>query len=285
MPGARVQRAGLAGWLSRDPRAGPRTGGHPGYRRIVIRWSTRSRSPNTVSLATRSASPRRGVTWLAAARGSQTPPRSARPTTGPGRSPQAGARTLVDGSCARPASSVTAGLRSGERPRGNRRPPTSAHRPAVRPARRAARGRRCGHCGPGGTRPWHAAGAARRDGRTCSWRWQPAATAGPRRTVLRSRAAGRIADSPGSRLGIRTGPGSSVLLGEGSPRAAAGGGPVAFGGAGPDARWRRGRGAGPLRGKVRHVAFGCLLCRQGDGTDGRGGHCGWRGPCPRQASG
>ena len=114
MPGARVQGAGLAGWLSRDPRAGPLTGRLSRCRRIVIRWFTRSRSPNTASLVTRSASLRPGVTWLAAARGLQTPLRSARPTTGPERSPQAGAQTPVDGWYARPAGSVTVGLRSGE---------------------------------------------------------------------------------------------------------------------------------------------------------------------------
>ena len=56
---------------------------------------------------------------------------------------------------------------------------------------------------------------ARRDGRNCSWRWQRAVTAGPRRTVLRSQIAGPAADPFGGRFRIWTGPGVLCTPGRG----------------------------------------------------------------------
>ncbi len=153
----------------------------------------------------------------------------------------------------------------------------SAYRPAARRWRRARCANQCARCWPGGTAPWHAAGIGR-DGRSCSLRWQPAATAGPYRTVLPSRIAARspreataiIFACTGQAVGqpraadpFRSGfPVSGSALAalyyreEGSPCAAAGGGPAAYGGAGLDATWWRGHGAEPYGGR-------CIMSRSG----------------------
>src|SRR5215467_13469527 len=97
----------------------------------------------------------------------------------------------------------------------------------------------------------------RRGGRNCSWRWQRAVTAGPRRIVLGSQIAGPAADRFGGRFRIWTGPGVLCTPWEEiSPRVAPKAGPVAFGGTCLDARWRRGRGAGPYGGR-------CIMSRSG----------------------
>jgi hypothetical protein len=149
-----------------------------------------------------------------------------------------------------------------------------AHRRIARPGRRAACANRCAHCWPGGSAPWRPAGTAGRDGRSCSWRWPPAVTAGPHRTVSRSRIAGRspraasafifactgraagrprAADPLGSRFRITTGASCSVLLGGSLLRC----------------RWRRACGARGRRPRCRHGGAVAVQDCTGEGASCR----------------
>jgi hypothetical protein len=152
-----------------------------------------------------------------------------------------------------------------------------ARRRMARPGRAAACADRCAHCWPGGSAPWRPAGMALRSGRCCSWRWPPAVTAGPHRTVSRSRiaarrpraasaiifactgrAAGRrpAADPPRQPLSYQGRPGLLCTTGRKSPALPLAAGLWRTGAqASMPTRWR-GRGAGRYGGR-------CIMARSG----------------------
>ncbi len=167
-----------AGWPARRPRAFL-SRGWPVGGWALTRSPGRLPSPSGLFWATGSEGPPPDVRWPPASRGTRTQQRSARPASAPGRSPPGGGTMPSAAWCDGTASSATRACG----------PPvpwcrTSTQRPAAPAGTLVTRGRAgSAPCGQHCRRGIRACGAARtgRDGRACSRRWPPAATAGTRR--------------------------------------------------------------------------------------------------------